>query len=163
MTIIDKAKEAIKDGLKGATEGAGKKVAEAGIETATGIAGEGAKAIKTRLFGLGKGDEAKFSLALGTLEEGKRTLIIDFLETLSSGEHDGFRQTIAEMDTKNGGVILQQYAQLPNHEERRRRGEAAGLIKAPPWEKIDLKTADQEIASGLQTLADKIKSKYERR
>jgi hypothetical protein len=155
-------KDATKEGFRGATEGMGKRVAEAGLNAATEIAGESAKAIKTRIFGLGKGDEAKFSLALGTLEKNKRKIIINFMKTLTPGERNGLRQTIAEMDTKNGGVILRQYAELPNHNERRKRGEASGLIKASPWEKINFEKMNESLAKVRDFLGEKMKADLER-
>ena len=129
----------IKDGFKGATEGLAREASIAGINAVKVIVVEGAEAIKPRIGGLGPADEAKSSLALGTLEEGKRKIIINFLQTLSKGERNWFRRVIAEMDLKNASIILAQYADLPDDEERKKRGEASGLIKSSLLEKINLK------------------------
>ena len=143
-----KIKQIIKETTRGAFEGGGKKLAEAGIEI---ITEKGKESIKTHIFGIGPADEAKYILALGTLHPDKQKIITDFAGKLSKSEVDWFRRTIAEMDIGNGGVILKQLADLDDHKIMREKGEKAGLIK-----KSSIETADEALSKGMKTLSDNL-------
>jgi len=146
--------------VRGFAEGIGKEATSVGVEITKDIAGQGATAIKTRLFGIGKGDEAKFRLAEGRLKTDERRAITKFLEWLSNDEAECFRQTIAEMDPSKGGYVLKQMLELSDDPERKREAVAAGLIK-PSTKTGIIEATKRELDSLSERIKKRIKKNRE--
>lgn len=150
----------VKDVYKGVAEGVSRAASEKATEMATSAIKSGSDTITTRFFGLGPGDEAKFTLALGAIkDEEDRKKIADFMQTLSKGERNWFGQVIAKMETKHGKAVLEQLAMLPDDQARRERAEATGLLKG----KSSLSETATTLTGGLRRASSKIREKYERR